>query len=382
MPAPRSSIPSLAFRAGPDALALLRERGLRADDVDVLPGASGGAKWLALAGLDRFLFGELLRAPRTRPLHCIGSSIGSWRMACLAQRDPVAALARGHHAYIYEQRYSPRPSAREVTEVLGRALDLMLGPTGVDEILAHPWARLHVITAEARGLAASDRRAALVASMAVAAAANLVSRRTLALQMRRCIFHTAGDDTPFHHLADLPTVHVRLTRANLRAALLASGSIPLLLEGVRIPPPSAAPGGADASADASARAGAAPPARSVHWDGGVLDYHLDLDFGAGAGLVLYPHFYAHVVPGWFDKALGWRRARAANFRRALLIAPSDAFVATLPGGKIPDRRDFYAFPEAERMRRWQAVVDASERLGDELRELLATGRLAERVKPW
>ena len=39
-------------------------------------------------------------------------------------------------------------------------------------------------------------------------------------------------------------------------------------------------------------------------------------------------------------------------------------------------------PEKERFRRWQQVVDATDRLGDELRELLATGRLAERVRTW
>ena len=354
---------TLALRAGPQALAILRERGLRAADVDVIPGASGGAKWLALAGIDRFLFGELLQQPRERPLHLIGSSIGSWRMACLAQRDPVAALARGHHAYIYAQRYSRRPSAREVTAVLGGVLDQMLGPTGVDDILAHPWARLHVITAEARGLAASERRFLLTAALAAAAAGNLVSRRTLALQVRRCIFHSCGDETPFRHLAELRTVHRPLTRDNLRAALLASGSIPLLLEGVRIPGAEGEPGG-------------------LHWDGGVVDYHLDLDFGAGEGLVLYAHFYPHVVPGWFDKALRWRRARGQNFRRALLVAPSDAFVASLPGGKLPDRRDFYTLTEGERLRRWQAVLDASARLGDELRELVETNRLVEHVQPW
>jgi hypothetical protein len=54
----------------------------------------------------------------------------------------------------------------------------------------------------------------------------------------------------------------------------------------------------------------------------------------------------------------------------------------LPGAKIPDRRDFYRLPEDERMRRWQAVVDASAALGDELRELVVTGRIAERVQPW
>ena len=353
---------SLTLRAGPEALALVRERGLRAEDVDILPGASGGAKWLAIAGLDRYLFGELLQTPRDRPLHLIGSSIGSWRMACLAQRDPVAALARGHHAYIHEQRYPRRPSPPEVTEILGRALDVLLGPTGVEEILAHPWARLHIITAEGRGLARSQRRVALMLSLAAAAAGNVLSRRTLALQMRRCIFHACGSETPFRDLSDLPTTHLPLTRENLRAALLASGSIPLLLEGVRIP----GPGGGE----------------SLHWDGGVLDYHLDIAFGEGAGLVLYPHFYSHVVPGWFDKGLKWRRAGAANFRRVLLVAPSDEFVASLPGAKIPDRRDFFGIPESERMRRWEAVVRESQRLGDELRELVATGRIAEAVRPW
>lgn len=351
---------ALSLRAGPDALRLIRERGLRAQDVDIIPGASGGAKWLALAGLDRFLFGTFLADPRTRPLHLIGSSIGSWRMACLGQRDPVAALARGHHAYIYEQRYSKHPSTREVTEVLTRALDLILGEHGVEEILSHPWARLHIITAEGRGLAASERRLLLSTGIALAAAGNLVSRKMLALQMRRFVFHSAGDASPFRALSDLPTAHVTLTRENLRAALLASGSIPLLMDSVKIP----------------------GTPRGVHWDGGVLDYHLDLDFGPGDGLVLYPHFYSHVVPGWFDKALRWRRARGDNFRRALLIAPSDAWVASLPNKKIPDRKDFYVMDDATRQRAWQRVVDESERLGDEMAELLALGQVGERVKPW
>lgn len=56
---------ALAIRAGPAALQLIRERGLRPEDIDILPGASGGAKWLVLAGLDRFLFGTFLAAPRS-----------------------------------------------------------------------------------------------------------------------------------------------------------------------------------------------------------------------------------------------------------------------------------------------------------------------------
>ncbi|MFO0093561.1 MAG: patatin-like phospholipase family protein, partial [Gemmatimonadaceae bacterium] len=125
-----------------------------------------------------------------------------------------------------------------------------------------------------------------------------------------------------------------------------------------------------------------PDTPGVHWDGGVTDYHLDLDFGTGAGLVLFPHFYDHVVPGWFDKSLPWRRAGAANFSRTLLIAPSAHFVAGLPGGKIPDRRDFYALSERERLARWQRVNELSSALGEELHELIVTGRLADAVQPW
>lgn len=349
---------ALTLLAGPRAMEIVRERGLRAADVDVVPGASGGPRWLVLEGLDRFVFGELLQAPRERPLHLVGSSIGSWRMACLAQRDPAAAVARLHEGYI-EQRYATKPTPAEVTRVSREILDAMLGPTGTDEILAHPWARLHVITAACRGPAASERAPVQMLAMAAAAAGNLLGRRTLALQMRRVVFHTAGDDSPFRALADFPTTHLPLTRQNLRPALLASGSIPLVLEGVPIP---GAPGG-------------------IHRDGGIIDYHLDLDYGPGEGLVLYPHFYPHLVPGWFDKGLRWRRARGRNLDRVLVLAPSPGFVARLPNGKIPDRDDFHRMRDDERIAAWRRVTSASEQLADELRELLATGRIADAVRP-
>ena len=82
----------LTVLAGPDALAELRSHGLRPDRVRVLAAASGGPKGLVLHGLDRVLFPWLLA--RRTPLHAVGSSIGSWRLACLAQPDPVAALER------------------------------------------------------------------------------------------------------------------------------------------------------------------------------------------------------------------------------------------------------------------------------------------------
>jgi hypothetical protein len=337
---------------------MIRERGLRAEDVDVVPGAAGGPKWLVLEGLDRFLFGEFFQQPRERPLHLIGASIGSWRTTCMALRDPAAGIERLREGYI-EQHYAVKPAPAEVTRTIRAVLDGMLGETGEEEVLTHPWARLHVITAACRGPAASERAAVQMLGLAMAAAGNLVSRRTLGLHMRRVVFNTAGDDSPFRGLVDLPTEHRPLTRQNLRHALLASGSIPMVLQGVPIP---------------------GEPA-GIHRDGGVIDYHLDLDFGAGPGIVLYPHFYAHVVPGWFDKGLAWRRARWQNFGRALILAPTAEFVARLPGGKIPDRNDFYRMPDGERVRVWRDTVAASAQLADELRELIATGRVADAVRP-
>jgi len=303
------------------------------------------------------LFGSFL-AERSRPLHLVGSSIGAFRLACLAQRDPLAALDRFAEAY-FAQRYPPKPSPELVTRVSEGVLGGLLGATGAEEILTHPWARLHVVTTRARGLLAMEDRRLLSLGLALAAGSNLLSRRALRLSAERVVFHSAGDE-PFRGFRDLPTRLVPLTRENLRSALLASGSIPLVLAGARIP---TGPAG-------------------VYRDGGLVDYHLDLDVGAGPGIVLFPHFYPHIVPGWFDKALRWRRARPQALRRTLLIGPSPDVVERLPGRKIPDVTDFYRMKDRERLEAWRVALDESARMGDELSDLIATGRIGERVQPF
>ena len=52
--------------------------------VDVVAGAAGGPKWLVLCGLDRAIFTSWIME-RTRPVHLLGSSVGAWRFAALAQ---------------------------------------------------------------------------------------------------------------------------------------------------------------------------------------------------------------------------------------------------------------------------------------------------------
>ncbi len=347
----------LTVRAGPQALTTLRREGFCADSFSTLLGASGGPKWLVLASIDSVLARRLVAA-RSRPLHALGTSIGAFRHTALAQLNPAAAIERFADAYV-AQTYDRQPTAAEVTEESRRILHVLFGADGVSEALAHATLRLHVGTARCRGLTATDRRAVLPAGLALAATANAVSRRLLRFSFERVLFHTTTE--PVFRFDDLPTRNVVLNSANFAQATLASGSIPLVMEAVR---------------DV---AGAAP---GLYRDGGITDYHFAMDFDAPAGLVFYPHFCDRIVPGWFDKGLKWRRPRGGLLDRTVFVAPSRDFIATLPGGKIPDRSDFKTFSTIERQRRWHEVLASGRRLGEALEELLEGTRLADVAVPF
>jgi hypothetical protein len=67
----------------------------------------------------------------------------------------------------------------------------------------------------------------------------------------------------------------------------------------------------------------------------------------------------------------------------VLVAPSANFVASLPFGKIPDRKDFRTFfrRDGERMDYWKGVVRRNEALGQELFEAIESGKIGEIVQP-
>jgi hypothetical protein len=345
---------SLSILAGPDALAELRDGGLSPERVRVFVGASGGPKWLVLHGLDRVLFPWLVSGARA-PVHAIGSSIGAWRVATLASEDPAAALERLCHEYI-EQRYSARPSPREVTQGGEKILGAVLGSSGVAPLLRHRHLRLHIVTVRMRHLAALEG-AGQKLGLAFAGLCNLVDRRALALSLERVVFDAEGDTAPFAPFASLPTRHVPLTEHNALSALYASAAIPAVMAGVRDPH-------------------GAPP--GMYRDGGVADYHFGQEIDARDGLTLYPHFYPYLVPGWFDKALPWRRTRGLS--RTLLIAPSREHVAALPGGKIPDRDDFVRMDDSTRIARWRQVIELGHRMGEEFMELVEGRRIGEAAR--
>lgn len=350
--------PSLTFRAGDGALQSIRRHGFDPASVGTIAGASGGAKWLVLSQLDRAIIKNLVPL-MAGPVHLIGSSIGSWRFACYAQRDPLAAIERFEKAYL-EQTYSDKPGIEEITATSREILAQLLGATGAGEIVENPVFRTHIMCVRSRHFLASENRGLLAAGLLAAAAFNAISRKTLGWFFERALFFDRRDLPPFFELSGFPLQHIELSADNLADAIVATGSIPLVLTGVR------------------GIQGAEP---GVYRDGGIIDYHLDLPHSENERITLFPHFYDRIVPGWFDKKLKWRRPHPGNVDRTILISPSAEFVARLPNAKIPDRSDFMKYSPSDRRAAWRTCVSACAELADEFNEVLTGEQLAARLQP-
>ena len=143
---------NLVFKAGPAAFDSIQRHGFAAERIGTLAGASGGAKWLVLSQLDRCILKTIV-PKMVGPVHLIGSSIGSWRFACYAQNDPLAAIDRFEEAYI-SQSYSDDPDIHEITAKMRELLQIVLQDNAAEQILSHPVFRSHVMTVRARHLAA------------------------------------------------------------------------------------------------------------------------------------------------------------------------------------------------------------------------------------
>ncbi len=355
----KTSTPALAIYAGKKALSILRDEGLKPDRIKVMAGAAGGPKWLVLHGLDRAVFP--LFKKRKRPLYMVGSSIGTWRFlsAVLGEKS----LDRFRESYI-EQRYDSRPTPQEVTAESLKILRELMGNNRPDAALAHPFYRLNVLAVRGRHLVASERKNIQTAGLAGAVFANLADRKLLRYFFERALFYDSRDIPPFFRMNEFPTQKAPLAPDNLADAVMASGSIPLVMAGIRN------------------IAGAKP---GTYRDGGMIDYHVDIDYlgGDDDSLVLYPHYTDRIIPGWLDKKLSWRMPESPAMDNLVLLAPSREFVESLPHGKIPDRDDFMLFigKDSERIAYWRETVARSERLGEEFLEAVDSGKIGKIARP-
>lgn len=348
--------PALTLRAGKGAMTRIRERGLQAEDVAILPGAAGGPKGLGIQGLDLALFGDWLpRAPRPRTL--IGASIGSWRFASACLPDASAGIHRLGELYT-SQRFAKGVSMAEVSNSCAQLLEDLL--EGQDQaLLNNPLYHLNIVVVKSQGLLMHDHKRALGLGLSSVIGNNLLARSRLGRHFERVILHDSRLAPPLKALTDFRSHFHPLEVGNLRQALLASGSIPMVMQAIRDIP------------------GVGP---GTYRDGGLLDYHLDLPYECD-GIVLYPHFTNRIIPGWFDKALPWRRGNGEQLQDVLLLAPSPEYLSRLPHGKLPDRKDFsrYLGDDQGRERYWRKAMAESLRMGDEFLELVENGRLAEHL---
>jgi hypothetical protein len=397
---------SIVIQAGPRAIEHIRQHGLNPHDITIVPGAAGGPKGLGLAKLDEWLFAEWLPQgfeKRRTPIDLIGASIGAWRFAAVCRGvhegvfspgDTRAALAAFASAYSHQQ-YPRNVTAAYIT-AYARDLINNLFKGHIADVLTHPNYRLHVLAVRGKHILAREQRGRTHAGYALAALANAAGRRHLRHFLDRTWFYTGDDATPLFsgdiaagggagggavsnaashtgsgQFDPFHTEYTRLTEANFGDALIASGSIPLILDGVR---------------------NIEGAAEGTYWDGGIIDYHLHLPYAKREGLVLYPHFTNKIVPGWLDKMLPWRSSRGAWGGRGaqgewldnvVLISPSREYLARLPLGKLPDRGDFTRFVDdyEGRLKNWRFAMEESARLRDELAELIASGEIATRLKP-
>ncbi|MGC8719147.1 MAG: patatin-like phospholipase family protein [Thermodesulforhabdaceae bacterium] len=349
--------------AGDAIFPVARDGALRLKNVKVIAGAAGGPKWLVLYHFDRHL-ASLIKSEAlgSESLTLIGSSIGAWRMAALGCADPVKVMDEFFEAYM-AQRYSLKPSVKEITSEARRILDILMPPGRTVEPLDHPRCRLAIITVRHRMIGNSDNTLPLTCSVALIGLVNLISRRAMKYLVKRVVFADKRNGLPLDFDRDtFSTEIVPLSERNLRDALLASGAIPLVMESIR-------------------NIEGAPP--GTYRDGGIIDYHLDIPYRLDDGFfVLQPHYTDKIIPGWFDKYRP-RSPSSTNLRNVLLVCPTKALVESLPGGKIPDRNDFYAFKgrDAERLSYWRKAVEAGKRMADEFFEALESGRIRECVEP-
>ena len=326
--------------AGNTAAKIITEQGFTPDLFSSFLGASGGPKWFTLFGLDKYIFGEFFKH-RSSPLNLIGSSAGAFRAACFSQHDPVAAIERLAKSYSETRYSSNKPTPEEITTKARALLEEVFGNNGVTEIINNPIFKAHFIVAKSNGLVASELKALQLLGLSKSYLTNRVNRRFLNKQYERFIFQAPNSDLALEDSYQFKTTQLDLNKDNLKDALLASGSIPLVMQGIKNI--TGAPAG-------------------MYRDGGIVDYHFDLKIN-NPGLILYPHFNSEPKAGWFDKNLK-RKVASQNYDNVVMITPSKQFIAGLPYGKIPDRNDFTDLDADTRIKYWRTVFSETEKLAD------------------
>ena len=335
---------------GKDAKREISERGLGPDAFRLVLAASGGPKWLGIVGLDRALRKYL--GQRRQPISLLGASSGAWRMAAWSCDSSGDCFDELQAAYI-GQSYEGAPTPDEVSEVCREYLGRVFNHERAAFSLSNSVFQANFTTA-IFGLE-NPSKYRLMASLLPQILLNACKRDWLGLSFQRGLF-SAGNFAPESPLRSgpwdgIPTRQIPLTLENYSQALLASGSIPFVLRG---------------------EAAIAEAGRGHHLDGGLLDYHFEVDSG---GPIIYPNFTEELIPGWLDRYWPYRRLSSKAKAQLVLLVPTPEFIAQFPDRRLPCREDFHRLSNPERIRLWTAATEKNDLLQAELTACLEAGDL-------
>ena len=355
----------LEIRAGRRAYEHIMANGLSPEDVRMVFGASGAAKWLSIAGLDSAIFGDWLDGSQ-HPIDVFGTSVGAIKLVAAMQADPKARIADLSEAYI-QQRYEQRPSADEIQRQGERILDAALGDDGIRQLLEHPHYRYHCGAVLCEGALATAKTTSQALALSHLALLNLVDKSRMSKSLKRVILSApaaAQNCAKFRAADGFTTLYCELNKNNLREAVRASGSIPIYMHGVDWLEDDYV--GDERRGNEGSHSNLVS---GVLRDGGLLDYHPSpSNFDTGdSGLVLYPHFFSRIVETWFDKFLPWRHLPEEKNDNVVLLCPSQEYIDSIRLQRIPDRADFsrYMGKDDLRMELWREATQRSYQLGEE-----------------
>lgn len=330
----------LDIYAGAQALKVIQEQGIKEELFTSMLGASGGPKWFTLFGLDKYLFGEFFKN-RTTPINLIGSSAGAFRFAALSQHDPIKSITTFANAYA-QTTYSKKPNRQEISASVDSLLAELLGENGIAQIINNKVYQSHFIVSGCKGLTSFENKLLQGLGLIGSVALNRINRGLLNKQYQRFVFRSPHSTLRINDSYNFNTQYITLNQHNLSAALSASGAIPLVMQGIK-------------------NIQNAP--RGIYRDGGIIDYHFDINITPNNGLILYPHFDKQPKPGWFDKKLN-RSIDPKKYNNTVMLVPSQKFIESLPYQKIPDRQDFTTMSETQRIKYWQEVLQRTDELAE------------------
>jgi len=346
----------LRYRAGPRALEHLRRFGLR-EQIRSFVAPATGPKWLVAYGFDQALIQSRLLEAEV-PTLLAGASAGAWRSLSLASPD----AERTHRALV--SAYCEEEFSRADTpETVGRAFENLLAKLfGGREaaILEHAKLRLAIHTARARGSHADSGRFWHLGALALAALVNPLGSRAQTRALERVTFHSPGVAERLQRHAGR---RVELSPRNLLRAALASATVPMAMAPVREIP--GAPAG-------------------VYLDGGMTDYHMAEPYlHPSPGMTLLFTHQPRILARWLDQHLPWRQLERSALDDVLHVFPSEEFVRSLPGGRVPTREDYAQMIDdsAGRVARWKRVASESERIGETFLADVESARLLDLVEP-